>query len=77
MHVKQRLYVEREDRFGHLLDCARDGTRHSRDAIGELLVRNNIVPDDFVRDLEKVLNWEEEKITACSSLDLPTPERVS
>ena len=40
----------------------RDGTRHSRDAIGELFVRNNIVPDDFVRDLEKVLNCEEEKI---------------
>lgn len=62
LYIKKRLYTEREDRFGFLLKCAKDGDSHSRNAISELFIRNNIVPHSFVRDLEKVLNCEEAKI---------------
>lgn len=62
LYVKQRLVVEREDRFGYLLDCAENGDSNSRNAISELFIRNHIVPSDFVHNLEKILNCQETKI---------------
>ena len=70
LYVKNRLYIERQDRFGYLLECANNRDSHSRNAINELFIQNNIVPDDFVCNLEKILNCQETKINC---IFLPGP----
>ena len=62
LYIKYRLTVEREDRFSHLINCAQNGTGNSRNTISRIFITNNIVPDDFVRNLKKVLNCKEPKI---------------